>query len=771
MSNPDEKNIAGLPRKLVAILFADVTGYSRMMHKDEDHALQILDRFQEVLEEEVLRAGGRIVKKYGDGSLCLFDSAVQAVSCSKKAQLRFRESPQVPIRIGLHTGDIVEKDNDIFGDGVNIAARLESMGKPGTVLFSKSIYDKVRNHREFEIAPLGSFRLKNIDDPVEVFALSNEGFTVPKLSELKTPSSAPVKKTRNKWVSRALILAILVIAFAGMKWWNDFSQNRGGIEQSIAVLPFQNESDDASNEYFCNGMMEDILTQLQKIDEFKVISRTSVMHYKDSPKPIRTIADELDVAYVLRGSVRKSGNQILVTTQLVEAQDESQVWAGRYDEQLTAQNIFDIQSTIADNIAARLEAEISPTEQRLMDEIPTTNLEAYDNYLRGMYFYNNRFGQGDEFIFNAVRMFENAIELDSNFAFAHLRMAYSQDHIYFNNIDGSNERAELARYHYKKALELDPDDPEVREGQGWLEYHINFDLKAAREIFLSISNRYPKLASPLNALGVVNSRLGNWQEAEDNFERSILLDPNYLVTHLNFYLNLESQRKFARAKNYLDRMLNISPESLRANREMTNLIVLVSGDPIEAMRYYMESGMQDPHQQRLLSIYMRSYDKLIEEAPTVSESDDIATLSDYAMIYYHAGDMNNAQLYARAAISRILEYLDHAPNDFAVKSNLGLLYALIGESANAKKYSLEAITSRSIEKDALGGPEYLLTHAKCLTLLNEHQESIETLTQLLNIPAKITVNLLKVDPIWDSLRDRDDFASLLDLHDQQDAPL
>ncbi|MDH3649921.1 MAG: adenylate/guanylate cyclase domain-containing protein, partial [Saprospiraceae bacterium] len=330
-------------------------------------------------------------------------------------QSRFNESPSVPVRIGLHTGDIIEREGDVYGDGVNIASRLENMGKPGTILFSKSIYEKIQNHKDLEIASLGRFKLKNIHEPLEVYALANKGLTVPQPQELTTLVSKPVSITRSKFITRFSTIVIIIVTLFGLKLWNDVSTKHRVFDKSIAVLPFRNDSNDPSNEYFCNGMMEDILTQLQKIGDLKVVSRSSVMPYQNTRKSVRTIADELNVQFVLEGGVRMSDDQIRVTTQLINGNDELQVWAGTFDDQMTAQNIFDIQGNIVSNIATELQAEISPTEQKIMDEIPTNNLEAYDNYLRGLYFYNNRFGEGQEFVFNAVRMFENAVDLDPLF--------------------------------------------------------------------------------------------------------------------------------------------------------------------------------------------------------------------------------------------------------------------------------------------------------------------------------------------------------------------
>ena len=759
MNTSNDQDLYGSSRKLAAILFADIAGYSKMMHADENAALLRLTRFQTVLNDEVVKVGGRIVKNYGDGSLCLFRSAVHAVHCAKNLQEELLRDPTVPIRVGLHTGDIIEKQDDIYGDGINIASRLESMGSPGSVLFSKSIYDKIRNHTEFETTYLGLFELKNINEPIKVYALSNEGLIVPELVSLTTNISKPVVEKTVSKVMRYAPWLIVVLAVIGMKFWNDVTNRIPMSDKSIAVLPFKNDSADPSNDYFCNGMMEDILTQLQQIGDLKVISRSSVMPYKDTPKPIREVANELDVSYVLEGSVRKAENQVLVTAQLINGKDESQTWAGKFDEQLSAANLFQIQGTIASNIAAQLETEFSGASDSSQD-VPTGNLEAYDFYLRGQYFYNDRF-RGEEFAMNAIRMFQNAIDLDPNFAKAHLRLAYGHAHVYSENIDGSQERADLATTHFEKSLALSPQDPEVIEGQGWYQYQIESDYLKARDIFSNVTKEYPRMPTPLNALGVINSRLGNWEEAEQNFRRSISLDPKYRSTHLNYFYNLFGQRKFLEAKNYLDELLNISPENARAHREMMNLMIAVNGNVEEALNYYNNSGIDDADFLRKLRIMRGDLDELLLEIPNEIDSATGEELLDYAKIFYLTGDQKRSREFAQRGISKMSALLQQAPNDYRSQMELALLYALAGNESRALSVANQTVATRSVEKDALLGPQLEFDRAKILNVLGQTQEAIELLRTLMQIPAPVTVESFKNSPLLKNLSNDPEFTRLL----------
>ncbi len=756
-------------RMLVAILFADVAGYSKLMHEDEDSALQLISRFETVFQEEVIQAGGQIVHQQGDGILCLFKSAVSAVQASLAMQLRFRNEIEVPVRIGIHTGDVIEREGDVYGDGVNIASRLENMGKPGTVLFSNSIYEKIVNHKTFEVASLGMIRLKNIRKPLEVYALANPGLEVPRSDELVTMVSQPVSGLGAKLMARLPAIALVVLTLLGLKLWNDASSRTQVVDKSIAVLPFRNDSGDDSNEYFCNGIMEDILIQLQKIGDLKVVSRTSVMPYKGSSKPIRTIASELDVEFILEGGIRIMDDQIRVTTQLTNGKDELQVWAGQFDDQLSAANLFEIQENIATNIIRELQAELSPEEEQIIHVRPTDNMEAYDNYLRGVYYYNNRFGEGEEFISRAVSMFENAIHHDSMFARAYLSLGYCHDHYYWMNFDGSKDRANLAKYNFEKALALDPNDPDIQEGQGWYEYHIVGDYKAAARIFEKISRNYPRLSSPYNALGVVNGRLGNWEIAETNFEQSIKLDPNYLVTYLNYYYNQVGQRKFARAKNYLDKVLNISPDNLTAHVEMSNLMILVNGDVQSAFSYFKNSGLSDPEHERRLMILSRSFDVMKQKEEEIMESDDYTLLLDYALINYYIKEVEKSKEFAKEALTIISPHLARSPMDLMALMQQAMLYALVGDREKAIKNCFLAAEARSIAKDALLGPIIELEHAKVQALLGDNDKCVDILTELMVIPCELTASLLKVDPIWDAVREDQAFVDLLAFYSEADS--
>ena len=412
-------------RKLAAILFADIEGYSAMMNTDEQDGLRRLAHFQSTLANLLQKYNGQQVKDLGDGSLCVFSSAVEAVHCAKELQIILRSNPKVPLRIGLHLGDIVFEGNHVFGDGVNIASRIESMGVAGCVFFSENIYTMVRSQKELTIKSLGQFDFKNIEDSTTVYALANEGFPVP----LKSKIVGKFKEKKSGFNLNQLALIIALIAAVTFIYFQNTNNQpikpnlslavAGIPNNSIAILPFDNLSADKENDYFSEGIHDDLLTHVSKMSDMKVISRTSVLQYKDNKPPLQEIALALGVAHIMEGSVRQSGNQVRINVQLIKAATDDHLWSEIYDRELTSSNLFEIQTEIAKEIALALKANISPDLEMVMTEKPTENIEAYKDYLKGRQLLEV---STPESITKAKIHLENAIEKDPDFALAYVML-------------------------------------------------------------------------------------------------------------------------------------------------------------------------------------------------------------------------------------------------------------------------------------------------------------------------------------------------------------
>src|SRR5450755_1923156 len=287
-----------LSRQLSAIMFTDIEGYSAIMQQNEQKAIMIKDRHRLILEKEHKNFDGNIIQYYGDGTLSIFTSAVQAVKCAVAMQQSFCQWPAIPVRMGLHIGDIINNDGNVFGDGVNLASRIESMGVTGSVLISDRINDELRNHPEVRTLSMGRYQLKNIEREIEIFALNHEGLVIPSPNSLKGKTEekkdAPIRASIPK--------------------------------KSVAVLPFVNMSNDPEQEYFSDGISEEIINTLVQIEGLKVAGRTSAFSFKNKNEDLRSIGEKLNVKTILEGSVRKSGNRIRVNVQLIEAFTGFHMW-------------------------------------------------------------------------------------------------------------------------------------------------------------------------------------------------------------------------------------------------------------------------------------------------------------------------------------------------------------------------------------------------------------------------------------------------------------
>src|SRR6058998_2519877 len=394
----DKKNLSSPPpvsveRKLAAILSADVQGYSRLMGEDEVATIRTLTAYRTVMAALIQRHRGRVVDSPGDNLLAEFASVLDAVQCAVEIQqelkLRNADLPaprKMEFRIGINLGDVIVEGERIYGEGVNIAARLEGLAEAGGICISGTVYDQIENKLALGYKYLGKQVVKNIARPVQVYRVYME------------PRAAPLKASREA---------------EGQP-----QPSQKGMElpdkPSIAVLPFANLSGDPEQEYFSDGMTEDLITDLSKLSGLFVISRNSVFLYKGKAVKPEQIGKELGVRYVLEGSVRKAGSRVRITAQLVDATTSYHLWADRYDRDL--QDIFAVQDEVTRKIVAALQVKLTEGEQQRMGHTPTNNLEAYEYFLRGLEFHAHRTQEANG---QARQMFERAIALDPNFAAAY----------------------------------------------------------------------------------------------------------------------------------------------------------------------------------------------------------------------------------------------------------------------------------------------------------------------------------------------------------------
>ena len=480
-------------RQLAAILFTDIVGSTTMMQQDEQTAVSVNKRYVAVLKKYVSLHGGDILNDYGDGSLCAFSSATRAVQAAIEIQQELQMEPKVPLRIGLHIGEIFFDDGKVFGDGVNVASRIQSLGIANSILFSAEINSKIKNQPEFKCVSVGRFHFKNVDEPMEVFALANEGFVVP--DRKKIEGKLEEKKDYQKRNISIIILAVLLLS--GFFVYRYINGNQSGGIKSIAVLPFLNGSSDKENEYLSDGIAQEIISQISKIGSLEVKGWASSMFFKNSNKSLQEKAKLLGAEDIVSGSILKEGDKVLIRVELTEASTGKRIWGDEYNRKWS--DLLNIQTEVAARIASALNAKLTPSEKEGISKHNTENVEAYKFYLKGRYFWNKL---GQENIDSAETYFKKAADLEPDYALAYAGLAdcYS---INFKNTPQS-ERVPIAKLYAQKALTLDSTLSEALTTLGFIQQ--NFDY--------------------------------SWVEARKNLKKAIDLNPNNDLAHDYYGLSL-----------------------------------------------------------------------------------------------------------------------------------------------------------------------------------------------------------------------------------------
>ena len=493
-------------RKLAAILAADVVGFSRLAGVDEERTLARLRALRgDVVDPSIAVHNGRVVKRTGDGALVEFRSAVDAVRCGVEIQQAMIERNQgapndrrIEFRIGIHVGDVVEEDDgDLMGDGVNVAARLEGLAEPNGVCLSEDAYRQVKARIGLPVDDLGAKTLKNIAEPIRVFAIrigGPGGGATPRATK-----PAPAAASRQK--------------------------------PSIAVLPFVNASDDPKQEYFSDGISEDIITDLSKLGGLMVISRNSSFTYKGRPVDVRTVGRDLGVHSVLEGSVRRAGARVRITAQLVDAESGAQVWAERYDRDVT--DLFELQDEVTRQIVAALRVNLTSKEKARLGDGGTASLEAYDHFLRGREFLYGEPKSLAKFE-TAVEEFNSAISLDPNYAQAYAGLGWAYVFDYQNGWTADRDQSlALARRNADVAVEKDANEPAARFAL-FLAAAFEKDFeRASAEAQMAVTLN-PNFALGYNSLGTIRLFAGEPMAAVPLIEQAMRLDPAWTKQYLHF---------------------------------------------------------------------------------------------------------------------------------------------------------------------------------------------------------------------------------------------
>lgn len=469
-------------------MFTDMVGYTALGQRDEALSLALVEEQRKLVRPTLERHNGREVKTMGDAFLVEFPNALDAVRCAYDIQRAVREfnislAPErrIHLRIGIHLGDVVESEGDISGDAVNLASRIEPLAEDGGVSFTRQVLDQVQNKFELPFRNMGAKSLKNVNEPVEVYAM-----TMP---------------------------------------WNDSKPVPNKLDKvRIAVLPFSNLSPDPADEYFADGLTEELIDRLCQVGGLEVIARTSVMSYKKKEKKVAEIARELGTGSIVEGSVRKAGNTIRVTAQLVNGETEGHLWSSRYDRSVN--DIFAVQTDIAEQVTDALKVRLLPSEKEAIQKKATESPEAYALYLQGRYYWNERTKESLE---KAMAYFKKALERDSRFALAYAGLADSYTILLDRGLLIGKEYNKLNKKYAERALEIDETLPEAHLALGGALQHT-FEWSAAEREFRKSLDLNPNMAQARHWLGVQYSVLDRWEESAREYVEALRLDP--LAKHM-----------------------------------------------------------------------------------------------------------------------------------------------------------------------------------------------------------------------------------------------
>ena len=765
-------------RQLAAILFIDLVGYTAMMQKNESESLAKLDRFTNKLQETVPDHGGKILNDYGDGCLCSFQSSVDAVKCALIIQLYLLDY-DIYARIGIHIGDVIEQNGNIFGDGVNVASRIESIGVGGSILFSNQVAKYLKSHPNLISQSLGSFHFKNVDDPIEVFALTNDGLAVP--DKNKIDGKLQIEKSRAPKSNSYFFLGFLIIAAILFFFYSSETQfdEPGWVpsdQKSIAVLPFANLESKESNDYFSEGMMEEILTQLQQINELKVKSRTSVMVYENVVKRPRRIGQELDVAYLLEGSVRRYDDFVKVKVSLLDVKDENNLWSNQYEGKIETSSILDFQNDIAEKIGISLKAEITPNEKAKIQKLATKSEAAYDFYLRGNYYFNRQTFFNETNSIKALAMYQAAVTEDSTFVLAHLAMAACHRYIYFYRFDVQENRILEAKEHLKIALSLDPELPEAMVEKAWQYYHFDRNYEEAISILVETKPKSPKDIHIYSGLGSCYKRQGFLEKSEQEYIQALTLDPGNRILLVNIAQATEHDRNYRKTIEYLDRLIAFEPENAVGYSLKARALINGSWDLQQASQLLANSsnerGFLNKLQKYRVLFGSRDYEAAIEFLNRTEESTFYDGQNDYipidlfyALCYRKLHDDSAQVDYALNGVKFLKQKIEQSPNDFRFVKALALCYALANEKSLALKYAKESIELMPTKKDILLHSFAQNALLEVYIINQQYDEAVNQIDRMMKMPGHLTTALLKNDPMYDELQGLLAFQKVIDRYD------
>jgi len=772
--------------EIAHVLFIDIVGYSKLLLNQQTSRLgELNDIVAGTKQFQEADAEGKLIRlPAGDGMALVFRNNPEApVQCALEISQALKTHPNIRLRMGIHSGPVnevpdVNQRANIAGAGINMAQRVMDCGDSGHILLSKHVAEDLEQDDYWQplLHDIGECEVKH-GMRIGIANLYDSETGNPQLP--KRLQAVKRRRTRVRWAEVAvalLVLAAIIAAFVFLLR----RPTRSAIaivEKSIAVLPFENRSEDKANAYFAEGIQDEILTRLSKIADLKVISRTSTEHYKSAPENLSEIARQVGVAHILEGSVQKSGDAVRVNVQLIKAANDSHLWADTFDRKLT--DIFSVESEVAKAIADQLRAKLTGQEQEVLASKPTDNLQAYDVYLRGLV-YTLKTASTPGTALAAQKYLREAVRLDSKFALCWARLSLVNSRSYITlNLQPTAALRDEARDAAEKAFNLQPNLGEAVMAKGFYHYACLKDYETAAHYFEQARQLMPNSSEIAASLAYVSRRRGDWERSESHFNEAERLDPrnvNLLTQHALLYKIL---RRFPEALRKLDQILEIAPGDVDTLVQKA-AIAQAEGDlrHASALLTPLHLGADDT-----TSLETQVYQAILERRPAqiIPRLREILATPDPALGFYNgelrfwlgwaeevSGDHSAAQQTWRQARTELEPFLQQQPDNYNLIGDLALTNMFLGNKEAAFALIEQAKAAVPLEKDALDGPVPIEILARVAAQMGEPDLAITALQKILSMPyeealaarAGLTPALLRLDPMFDPLRNDPRFQEL-----------
>jgi TolB-like protein/class 3 adenylate cyclase/Tfp pilus assembly protein PilF len=775
MSTEISKQIA---LEIAHVLFIDIVGYSKLSINEQHAAVEELNQIVRASEQfQRAEAASRLLKiPTGDGIALVFYTSPEApAQCAVEISRTLKEHPRLQLRMGIHSGpvsgvvDVNERAN-LTGAGINIAQRVMDCGDAGHILVSKHVAEDLEEYEKWRplLHDLGSCEVKH-GARVSVVNLYDDQFGNAKLPQRF--ETVHKRRARLRWAATTTALLALTAIVAGIAMFSRYrvQSTLAAPGKSIAVLPFENRSEEKANAYFADGIQDEILTRLSKIADLKVISRTSTQHYKSAPENLSEIARQLGVAHILEGSVQKSGDSVRVNVQLIKAANDSHLWADTFDRKLS--DIFSVESDIAKSVADQLQTKLTGQEKQVITAKPTDSLEAYDAYLRGLAYTVKTF----ETTANAVaakKYFKEAVRLDPKFALAWALLSIVDSRNYLTqSLPPTVALREEARQTAETALTLQPNLGEAVLAKGSYYYSCLKDYETGVSYFEQARQLLPNSSRIPELLAYVARRRGEWDRSETYLNEAEQLDPRNVHLISQQAVSYYSLRRFRKALRKFDEALNIAPDDLSILMQKA-AILQAEGDLPSASAILTQFRLAADNFEGLET---QVYQAILERRPAqmIARLREILAKPDPELGFYNgqlrfwlgwaqevAGDHAGAQESWRQARSEMEPFLKEQPDNYSLIGDLALTNMALGDKADALALSERAIAANPVEKDAVTGPVPIEILARVAARMGEPDRAITALQKLLSIPyagafgygVPLTPALLRLDPMFDPLR-------------------